>query len=118
VTNMGARLLSVAAGAVGLVLLTAGMGMRFHIENTVEAVAEETRGGRWLLLAAALFAAAAGAAAGSRAPRWAVVLVALPVVAGIAPALLLPGNIIPFGTALLSGIAAVVGLVAVLLVRR
>ncbi|MFC0027974.1 hypothetical protein ACFFMM_00350 [Micromonospora chaiyaphumensis] len=96
-------------------MLTKGMNLRFHIENTSEAMADEAHGTLWLLGSAVLFAGAASLALWSRAPRWSAGLIGLPLIAGILPALLLPGNIIPFGTALLSGLVAVVGLTATVL---
>jgi multidrug efflux pump subunit AcrB len=96
-------------------MLGEGLNLRFHIENTSEAMADEARGSLWLLGSAMLLAGAAGASLWSKAPRWFAVLIALPVIVGILPALLMPGNIIPFGTAVLSGLVAVVGLTATVL---
>jgi cytochrome c oxidase assembly factor CtaG len=103
-----------AAGAAGLILLAAGVSLRFHVENTAASAAAEERGALWLLGSTALLAAAAGTSHWSGAPLWATALICFPVLAGVAPALLLPGNILPFGSALVSGLVAVVGLTAVL----
>ena len=90
--------------------LVGGMQLRFHVENTDAALAEESQGGLLLIGSAVLFLGAAVAAWWPGGTRWTALAIALPVVLGIIPALLLPGNIIPFGTALVSGIAAIVGL--------
>ena len=107
---------AVAAAAVlalvGLTALGAGLNLRFHIENTNEAIAEETRGGYWLLAAAVALLAAAAMVRHAHVPWWPAVLVATPVAVGVVPALLLPGNILPFGSALIGGLAVIVGLIA------
>jgi hypothetical protein len=100
------------AGSAGLVALGYGLTLRFSIENTEEALAAEARGGWWLLVAALLLLAAAAAARWSGAPWWTAALIVVPVFLGVLPALLLPGDIVPFGTALLSAPFAVAGMAA------
>ncbi|WP_173069733.1 hypothetical protein [Phytohabitans houttuyneae] len=102
---------AVSVGIAGLVAVGYGLILRFHIENTDEAIADEARGGLWLLAAAGLLTLAATAAGVARAPWWAVTLIPIPIVAGILPALLLPANILPFGTAMLSVPATLTGLI-------
>ncbi|GAA3943201.1 hypothetical protein [Actinoplanes auranticolor] len=103
---------AVIAASVGLVALGAGMSLRFHISNTSEALAEQTRGGLLLLTAAVLLLGAGGLARWARVPWWPVLLIPAPVVSAAIPALVLPGNILPFGTALLGGLLTVTGLIA------
>jgi hypothetical protein len=111
VRSAGAAVAVVAALA-GLAALGNGLSLRFHIENTSEAIAEEARGGRWVLAAAGLLLIAAGAARWAHVPWWPVALITAPVFFGSVPALLLPGNIIPFGTALLAALLTATGLIA------
>lgn len=103
---------AVVATAVATAVLVQGMGLRFHIENTDEALAAERQGGLWLVGSMALYAVAAAASVWADAPRWAPIAIASPIIAGVIPALLLPGNIIPFATALVSACAAGIGAIA------
>lgn len=109
-------LLSTVASVGGLAALAQGLGMRFHIENTDEALAEASRGGVWLLGSTCLLGGAVALARWSGAPWTVASLIGLPIVAGVVPAFVLPGNIIPFGTALVSGAVCLGAVIATLVV--
>lgn len=111
--RLGRALGAAVVSLGGLAVLAQGFSLRFHIENTEEAMADSTRGGFWLLGSACLLGAGMGLARWSGALWSLAAVLGLPVVAGVVPALLLPGNIIPFGTALVSGVACLGAVVAV-----
>lgn len=114
--RLGRGLVATVATVSGLAVLAQGLSLRFHIENTDEAMAESARGGLWLLGSACLLGAGMALARWAGAPWSLAVVLGLPIVAGVLPALLLPGNILPFGTALVSGLACL-GAVVAMVVR-
>lgn len=91
-------------------LLSQGMELRFHIENTPSAMADSAQGAGLLAISAALFIAAAVLAAFARSSRAAIILLLSPVLAILA-SLADQETLIPYLLALLASLAALVGLI-------
>jgi len=113
-TSKTFALATVITLAAAIAAMAHGLELRFHIENTTDAMIEASIGAKWLTLAIGLVLLAAWTSWKSSGSRLAVIAVASPVAAAISE-LQYGGNILPYGAALLTVLAAAIGVIAIVI---
>src|SRR5437588_9069031 len=102
----------IVAMLAALATMFYGLYLRFHIENTNEAIIQSAIGAKWLLLAIFLFLLTAWQSWIISGSRWVVVAIISPAILSAIPALLYDGNILPYFAALFTGLVAIIGVIA------